>query len=241
MKIAIIDDEQQEREYLGIEIKRQLSDSGYKKLSIEHFPNAETFLSAWTPGQYTLILLDIYMDSLSGIDAARKIREQDKEALLVFCTSSNEFASESYEVNAQYYLHKPVSSQNISEMLSRLKLEEYEYSRYITLPDGQNIFLRNIIYTEYYNHVVTIYNKKGSEIQTRISQTDLERLLLPYSYFHCCTKGIVVNFYEVVNQTKNIFTMSNGKTVYLSRRKEKEVLDAYTDFCFGQIRKELLE
>ena len=37
---------------------------------------------------------------LTGIDVARLIREKDKEVKLVFCTSSNEFAGESYEVNA---------------------------------------------------------------------------------------------------------------------------------------------
>ena len=50
------------------------------------------------------VFLDIYLKDWLGIDIARKIRETDREVYLVFCTSSNGFASESYEVNARDYL-----------------------------------------------------------------------------------------------------------------------------------------
>lgn len=48
------------------------------------------------------------MDKLTGVDVARKIRERDSNVKIVFSTTSNEFASESYEVNACYYLRKSI-------------------------------------------------------------------------------------------------------------------------------------
>lgn len=241
MKIAIVDDEQDELEALSEIIKSHLSDLGISSIITDTFRSAEEFFSAWEAGKYELILLDIYMDGMTGIDAARRIRESDGDAFLVFCTSSNGFASESYEVRAHYYLCKPFSDKNISDMLKRLNLKSYEFSRFIDLPDGQRIVLRNIIYTEYYNHVVTIHNKNGGDIRTRISQSEFEALLGKYPYFCRCCKGIVVNFYEVTDYCKNSFTMSGNKTVSISRRKEKEVQTAYTDFCFERLRKEMRE
>lgn len=241
MKIAIIDDDQKELKHLTGMIESRLSALSCTVGKIDAFGSAEEFLGVWKPCRYELILLDIYMDGLDGIDTARKIREKDREARLVFCTSGNEFASESYEVDARYYLRKPVTEKAVKAMLERLNLEEYELNRSLVLPDGQQVILRNIIYTEYYNHVVTIHNKKGADIRTRISQAEFEGLLREYPYFRSCSKGLVVNFYEVSVSRGSLFEMSNGESIYLSRRKEKEVQGAYVDFCFERMRKEMRE
>ncbi len=241
MKIAVIDDDQKEREYLTGMIESQLSAFSCTVGKIDAYGSAEEFLDVWIPYNYGLILLDIYMDGMDGIDTARKIRERDREARLVFCTSGNEFASESYEVGARYYLRKPVTEKGVKAMLDRLNLEEYELNRFLVLPDGQQVILRNIIYTEYYNHVVTIHNKKGADMRTRISQAKFTGLLREYPYFRSCSKGIMVNFYEVSDSRGSLFEMSNGEIIYLSRRKEKEVRGAYVDFCFERMRKEMRE
>lgn len=239
MKIAITDDDPQDLRTLSEMTKCELSSLGYYDNLIDTFHSAEELFSVWTAGKYELILLDIYMDGIHGIDAARKIRAHDKDVRLVFCTSSNDFASESYEVHAHYYLRKPFSEDNIKKMLERLDLENCEFGRFITLPDGQNMILRNILYTDYHNHIVTIHNKKGEAIRTRISQLEFETLLCQTSFFHCCYKGIIVNFYEIVTLNENIITLSNGETLYVSRRKEKEVQNAYALFLFERMRKEM--
>lgn len=241
MKIAIIDDEQDALDCLCRKVGNQLSFLGYSGSELACFHGAEEFFSAWSPGGYDLVLMDIYMEGMPGIEAARRIRERDRDCRLVFCTSSNDFASESYEVGAHYYLLKPFSDAAIMSMLRKLDLENYEFSRFITLPDGKNVLLRNIIYTEYHNHVVTIHTKKDGQVRTRISQTEFQSLLVGYPYFCCCSKGIILNFHEVTVQNKAMFTMSDGSIISVSRRKEKEVQEAYAAFLFNQMRKEMRE
>ena len=80
MKIAIIDDEQQEREHLTGMIESQLYAFSCTVGKIDAYGSAEEFLDVWKPCSYGLILLDIYMDGMDGIDTARKIRERDREA-----------------------------------------------------------------------------------------------------------------------------------------------------------------
>ena len=109
MRIALIDDDRAQIEALSRLVLAEVSNSGYPASKIEAFDSGEAFLAKWQPGAYDIMILDIFMDGLSGVDVARKIREADDTVRLVFCTTSNEFASESYEVNAQYYLHKPVT------------------------------------------------------------------------------------------------------------------------------------
>lgn len=233
MKIAIVDDRPEELNRI-----LQITKKALPQAKLFTFPSGEDFLETWKRGEYDLILLDIFMDRILGIDVARKIREDDTDVRLVFCTTSNEFACESYEVGANYYLQKPVSDASFAKMLEMIKLTQYELNRFIYLPDGQRLMLRNMIYSEYHNHLITIHCKRGEDIQTRMSQMDFEALLSEYTYFYNCSKGIVVNFHEIVNQEDGMFLMSDNTHLPISRRKAKDALEAFAHFRFEKMRKE---
>ena len=182
MRVALVDDTQEERQILSAILDEELPQA-----DVFTFTDGESFLKDWENNTYDLILLDIYMDEMLGVDVARKVRETDLDVRIVFCTTSNEFASESYEVGANYYLQKPVSINSFQRMLKMIRLDDYELNRFITLPDGQKIVLRNITYTEYYNHSIIIHSKKRADLQTRMSQTEWESLLSEYNFFYSCS------------------------------------------------------
>ena len=232
MKIALVDDKPEEIRRLINIVEKALPQA-----KISTFSSGEAFLEVWKRGEFDLILLDIFMDKILGIDVAKQIRADDQDVRLVFCTTSNEFACESYEVGANYYLHKPVSDASFGKMLDMIKLTQYEMNRFIYLPDGQRVVLRNIIYSEYHNHLITIYSKRRDPLQTRMSQTEWENLLAEYSYFYSCSKGILVNFHEIVKQEDNMFLMSNDTWLPISRRKAKEALETFAKFHFEKMRK----
>lgn len=232
MKIAIVDDRPDELNRI-----LHITEKALPQAQFFTFPSGEAFLETWKQGEYDLILLDIFMDRILGIDVARKIREDDMDVRLVFCTTSNEFACESYEVGANYYLQKPVSESSFAKMLEMIKLVQYEMNRFIRLPDDQRLVLRNMIYSEYHNHLITIHCKKGQNLQTRMSQMDFETLLSDYNYFYSCSKGIVINFHEVIGQEDSMFLMSDETWLPISRRKAKDTLEAFAHFRFEQMRK----
>ena len=159
MRIALIDDDKSILEQLSELIAKELTSIGDMTYEIHTFCSGEDFLATWQAQIYDLIVLDIYMKQhgLLGIDVARKVRETDDTVAIAFCTTSNEFAAESYEVDARYYLQKPISTSNVTKMFQRLNLENMEINRTITLANGQPVFLRKILYTEYTNHIVTFY------------------------------------------------------------------------------------
>ena len=170
---------------------------------------------------------------------ARVIRETDPNVCLVFASTSNEFASESYEVNACYYLHKPFLKQQVLAMLDRIGQQSHEVSRTVLLPNEKKVLLRSIIYADYASHRVTLHCKKDETITLRVPFQEIEQLLCHYSYFYSPCKGIVVNFYEVCGQPGTVFSMSDGSLIPISRRKSADVLCAYSSFCFDKIRKEM--
>ena len=79
------------------------------------------------------------MDKLTGMEVAREIRKTDNNVKIVFSTSGNEFASESYEVNARYYLHKPFGIERVKAMLDRIDIAGLEKMRAERLPDDSLI------------------------------------------------------------------------------------------------------
>lgn len=239
MKIALVDDEKAELDQLSKMLDRELSARGDVAHRIDCFSSGEEFLRHWQTDSYDLIILDIFMDQLSGIDLAHRIREKNEEVYLVFCTSSNEFACESYEVGAKYYLHKPYGEEGIRRMLKRLDLEDLELSRCIRLPDGQSVLLRKILFTQHAGHVAQLHLKDGSVLRVRLSHEELERLLCEQSCFCCCSKGVIVNFHEVKKQGPDTFELSDGSAVPISRRRAKAVQESYARFRFASMRREV--
>jgi DNA-binding LytR/AlgR family response regulator len=239
MRIAIIEDDHVQMESLSGLVRGELASHGHLGGKIDTFESGEAFLSSWRAGVYDLVILDIFMDKLTGIETARRIREADQAVRLVFCTTSNEFASESYEVDARYYILKPVTQEGVSAMFRRLDMEAMELAKTVVLPDGRPILVRHVLYTDYFNHVVTVYLKGEEPRRVRTSQMEMERLLLPCGCFFSPVRGILINFHEVAKMTEEGFILSNGKFIHITRRKYREAKDAYTRFRFEKMRREV--
>lgn len=169
MKIAIVDDDRQLSDRLMEYMDALLAGS----CEWLHYPSGEAFLAAWTPGMCDRVILDIFMGGVTGMDVAREIRRSDREVKLVFCTTSNEFASESYEVNACYYLHKPLEKGRVKAMLDRIDLAQLEQARTVQLPDGTAAVLRDIVYADSAAHYVTLHCRRGKSIRVQASLGDV--------------------------------------------------------------------
>lgn len=240
MKIALVDDEithlSNIKNLLTAQLQEYTPDATH---TIDTYLSGKSFLNHWSAGQYDVIILDIFMGGLTGVDVAKEIRRTDTNVNLVFCSHSNEFATESYEVNAQYYLLKPATQGSVVSMLRRLNVDLIQRKQFVTLPDGHDVILRDILYTQYYNHVVTIHLKNKETYRIRTNHAIIEELLAPCGFICCSCKGILVNFYEVANSSDNSFTMTDGTILPISRRRHKEIQSAYIQFRFQKMRLEV--
>lgn len=122
MRLAFVDDDYGEIKKLTTMIDKELQGTVYSSCTKQLFSTGETFLSVWKPGMYDIVFLDIFMDQLTGVDVARQIRKTDASVKIIFCTTSNEFASESYCVDASFYLLKPFSQNMVHTMVQKLRL-----------------------------------------------------------------------------------------------------------------------
>ena len=86
MRIAICDDEEAQRALVE-KYLREWSEIHSIALETVAFSNAEQFLFVWEEDKiYDLLILDIEMGKISGMDLARKVREENEEIPIIFIT-----------------------------------------------------------------------------------------------------------------------------------------------------------
>src|SRR5699024_5015459 len=97
LKIALCDDE-----ILQVELTRELilSTGLTKNVTFIYTNNGKGLLKKIENERLDIIILDTKMDGLSGIEIAEKIREIDKNILIIFITEHKEYAVKAYDLNA---------------------------------------------------------------------------------------------------------------------------------------------
>ncbi len=240
MKIAIVDDTPSDLETTRKTIAEAFHRLGVKIEKTECFDDSRLFAESFVRNSYDIIFMDIIMDAMDGIAAASLVRRRDNSVKLVFCSTSNEYAFESYKVSADYYLIKPLDEHfdALMKCLDCLHILTDE-NEIIRLPDGTSAAVSGIISTEYYNHIIDIHLKDGRTLRQRMRQTDLEELLAGHSCFLKCSKGCMVNMNEIISFSKDEITMKDGTVITVSRRRVKEAEQCYAEFMFEKLRREV--
>ena len=116
-------------------------------------------------------------------------------------------------------------------------LEALERSRRLRLPDGSQVVLRSIRYAASDGHRVTLHCKDGDRT-LRTSFAAVEPLLCAYPCFCGICRGVVVNFHEVAGRQEDVFLLKDGTRLPISRRRLREVQEAYSAFRFDRLRKD---
>ena len=107
MQIWLAEDEAPQREHLAA-LLRQVCAARGVACELRAFEDGQALVDAYAPG-VDLLLLDIDMPGLSGMDAAHRIRERDERVLIVFCTNLVARALDGYAVAALDFLVKPIT------------------------------------------------------------------------------------------------------------------------------------
>lgn len=241
MQIAVIDDTVNDRMLIQSFLNDFASENNIE-FNIYDFESGEDFLRDFSPGKYDAVFCDIYMNGMSGIDTAKQMRLYDKDCPVVFLTMSNNFASESYEVNAFGYIIKPVDKEQLFRLLSRITENVRSRSLYFngTLRDKSSLKLSipfdSIMYINIVNRKVYIHMPNETVAVTETISQCSEQLLKDSRFSNCC-KGIIVNFQYVSKILNNDFIMNNNDTVPIRKRYSNDIKNQYMSYKLQNIIK----
>ena len=114
MKILIVDDEPLACERLG-QMLGQLPDMEWAGTAA----SGREAISRITELKPDLVLMDIRMPGMDGMEAAHHLRLLDDPPALIFCTAYDEYALEAFDAAAVDYLVKPIRLERLSEALKK--------------------------------------------------------------------------------------------------------------------------
>ena len=232
MKIAIIDDSKIEQERLLNCISVWAQSSG-TFVNTETFDSGERFVRTLQKARFDVAFMDIIMDGKTGIEAARCLRENDLDTLLIFITTSPEFMAQAFPCHAFDYIMKPYTQERVDRVLDDAKRALGKKSEVIEIA-GEKFLLSDILYIYSDSNYCEIYTKRGKR-KLRISFTELSEKLTAHPSFMVVGRGAAINFDNTSHISDLDCVMTNGERVPVSRRKIKETEQAFYDRQFQKM------
>ena len=236
MNIALVDDDAADRVRLE-EILKEYDSLHQLDMRLEQFSGGEELLRGYAPFRYTVIFLDIYMDGISGIDAARKIRTVDDDAALVFLTSSESHMPDAFSLFATSYLNKPCTKDQVFRTLDHIfRLRTGGEGSFTFSYDRQNFSLPygDIVSLETNGNYLSIADKEGKIYRTRMTfSAAIERL---DSRFLVLMKGVAVNMDRIVQIKDGRCRIQDGTIFPLRLKSQTELRETWLNYKFTKIR-----
>ena len=232
IRIAIVEDQQTEYDTLSRHLERYQKEKNIEIRSV-WYKTAESFLEAYS-SNYDLVLMDIALPAMSGMEAAAALRRIDQTVGLIFVTNLAQFAVKGYEVSAYDFIVKPVDYPDFS----------FKMDRFISYFEGKGgvkiiiesrarqtvILSTSIRYVEINGHTI-IYHTTEGDFETYDTMKNVEAKLKDCGFARCNACYLVnLHFVDAVEG----FDLLIGKErLIISHPRKKEFLTALNQY-FGK-------
>lgn len=190
--IAVFDDEKIIVDYVGELIKENLDVNAkiYKYTKLEEFKGD---CKKGILQKINAIYIDIKIDSLNGIEIARKIQQENPKIKIIYMTAYSQYSEAIFKTKPTYLLLKPIKKEQIKKSLERALQEEKQNKSIKTFNIKGKIFnieVEKIKYIESNKRVVIIYEE---DLKRRIygKLDEIEEMLS--SNFVRCHQSYIVN------------------------------------------------
>ena len=223
LKIAICDDEQDQIKYLSGVVSAWASNN-HHIAQVKCYPSAKSFLFDYSEEKdFDILLLDIEMPEMSGIELAKTVRKENSTVQIVFITGYYEYFSDGFDVSALHYLIKPADERKLLLVLDRAvnNLNYRQRAVLMNTPEGDvKVSLADICFVESENVHVAVHTVIGV-YRSRISLAKFaEQLDETFIKVH---RSYIVGLKYIKRINRTDITMLNGEIVPISRGMYDEV------------------
>lgn len=196
------------------------------KFKLIRYRDAVSFLASYT-ANFDLVLMDIELPDLSGMDAAYKLREIDKSVVIIFVTNMAQFAVKGYEVDALDFIVKPLSYFNFSVKLQRavdrIRFNSDVKIKVKTDSGTINIAASRLKYVEIVKHNITYHTLEG-QYNSYGALKEIEPLLSAANFIRC-NSCYLVNL-RYVNRVHGYIVVVDGEELLISHPRRKDFVRA---------------
>lgn len=228
LKIAVCDDEISAVQDLSSKIEAFMDSNGLE-FTLSKFPSGESLLSCISAKNmyFDAVFLDIKMDRINGMDAAKKIRETNDKAMIIFVTALKEYVFDAFDVGAANYLVKPIEEKKLHHTLEKLaasvSLAAYHFLMIHRNGEIVKIPCPDILYSEVVNHRVFIYERNSTyEYGAKID--DLGNQLT--DDFFRCHRSYILNLKYVESYSDGFAYLTSGEKIPIATRRQPAFMKA---------------
>lgn len=232
-RVLIVEDTPAEADLMRALLCRYSAEKGVE-LSATVLTSALEFIESRRAAD--LVLMDIDMPGINGMEAAEVFRTYDTETPLIFVTNLAQYAVRGYSVDALDFVVKPVEYPDLAMRLDRaVRVMERNAGTTLALPtaDGVRVVAcRDVLYVDLLRHDVQYHLAGGEALGMRGSLKAAEAQLaeLAPGGFVRVSSGCLVNIAQVTRIEADGVTAADGQKLFFSRSQKKRALEALANF-----------
>ena len=198
----------------------QISKKQMIKMNIEVFSDGSELWDdiAFGKNKYELLYLDIEMVRINGIEVARKIRENDADAILIYISAYDNYFIELFEVEPFRFIKKPV--------------DDYIFEVYFNKADYK-IPINNISYFESSGRLINIIHMDGKDKfygKLNYVEKQLGDSKIPFLRIH---QSYLVNYRFICKISFSHVTLRDGTVLQISEDRQKKIREQYNNLLVG--------
>lgn len=234
IKFAIVEDERAAIDILISFLDRYAEQTG-QELSFDIYNCGSEMLMKFQ-SQYDIVLMDVQMPGMDGMETAKMLRKTDGDFCLIFITNMASVAINGYEVNAMDFLVKPITYfQFYNAIKKAINFCKKNLSSSIMIntsaTEKKKIYIKNLLYVEVYGHILNFHTFDGVITIHYVTMKEIEKELTEYGFARC-NNCYLVNMRYISAIDKDSVTI-NGTELKMSKTRRNQFMRDFTKFMGG--------
>lgn len=241
LRIAICDDTTKDLRDNRSIVEKWAAAEGGKDVAVVGFDSPEKLLESHKKEHFDLLVLDILMPEKTGIELARILRKDGDETMVIYTSSTTEYAMDAFGIQAVGYVKKPVKPEELETLLDRARaLYKARPKRYITVVEKDKPVkteIMDVVYVENSNRNVIYVLRNGEKIEVSRRMGSFEEVIEPIpseEAFVQVHKSFFVNMKYIKTIREESVLLDNGDVIPVARRRKSDLKDRYMSYVFGE-------
>lgn len=239
LNIAIVDDELSDIARLKNFIQNWSVVSEHTLNAIRTYTSGEEILRDYLPGMFDIIFMDIIMKEINGVETARKLREHDTGLIIVFMTTSREYAFDAFPVHPFDYVLKPYGQKDVKRVLDdamRAVSAEEPGVTFRSAHSEYTIQMRDITSVVSNGHHIEVNITDGRRILSSMKFREAEKIFAEDSRFILCNRGIIVNMSQISSEDNGVFIMKDGMRYPIRVSGQTKIKEAFFQYLIDNMK-----
>ncbi len=232
LKVAYCDDMEQDRQAI-MKALTQIEEKWKSEFEIYSFSSGEGLCESMKDIYYDIILLDIQMDGMDGIETAMRIRNLGEDTLIIFVSSYDDRVKELFSFRTIAFLDKPVNTDKLEiALLDSYNIIKKDCELFFSYTkDGTELYLplKDVVYFEVEKNIIYIHTKKNKEYYYH-TLLGVWQQIEHSGQFILSHKSYIFNLKHITIKSDKVVIKETGESFNIGRKYKEDCQRRYVNY-----------